>query len=177
VPRPLAPYGEVKLGMEEALRAAAAEIGAAALVGRISNLYGPGQDLSKPQGLISRVCIAHLTRAPLPVMVSLDTMRDYLIDAGIPPEHVVGDYAGFSTWDSCARANEVFGVEAATVVTQDFHLPRAVALCQTAGIDAALAAGGTLVSDEHAPTFWVVSDPDGNKVSLCTWQPGDTTIG
>ena len=40
-------------------------------------------------------------------------------------------------------------------------------------IDAAVAAGGTLVSDEHAPSFWVLSDPDGNKVCLCTWQERD----
>ncbi|GAA5033567.1 4a-hydroxytetrahydrobiopterin dehydratase [Actinopolymorpha pittospori] len=40
-------------------------------------------------------------------------------------------------------------------------------------IDAALSAGGTLVSDEHAPAFWVLSDPDGNKVCLCTWQARD----
>jgi 4a-hydroxytetrahydrobiopterin dehydratase len=39
-----------------------------------------------------------------------------------------------------------------------------------ARIDAALAAGGTLVSDEEAPSFWVLADPDGNKVCLCTWQ-------
>jgi 4a-hydroxytetrahydrobiopterin dehydratase len=37
-------------------------------------------------------------------------------------------------------------------------------------IDAALAAGGTLVSDEEAPSFWVLADPEGNKVCLCTWQ-------
>lgn len=37
-------------------------------------------------------------------------------------------------------------------------------------IDAALTAGGTLVSDEEAPSFWVLADPDGNKVCLCTWQ-------
>jgi len=37
-------------------------------------------------------------------------------------------------------------------------------------IDAALAAGGTLVSDEAAPSFWVLADPEGNKVCLCTWQ-------
>jgi 4a-hydroxytetrahydrobiopterin dehydratase len=41
-------------------------------------------------------------------------------------------------------------------------------------IDAALAAGGTLVSDAEAPGFWVLADPEGNKVCLCTWQdPGD----
>jgi 4a-hydroxytetrahydrobiopterin dehydratase len=37
-------------------------------------------------------------------------------------------------------------------------------------IDAALAAGGTLVSDAEAPSFWVVADPEGNRVCLCTWQ-------
>ena len=37
-------------------------------------------------------------------------------------------------------------------------------------IDAAVAAGGTLVSDEEAPSFWVLADPEGNKVCLCTWQ-------
>ncbi|OKI89517.1 4a-hydroxytetrahydrobiopterin dehydratase [Micromonospora sp. CB01531] len=40
-------------------------------------------------------------------------------------------------------------------------------------IEAALAAGGTLVSDENAPRFWVLADPDGNSVCLCTWQERD----
>ncbi len=48
------------------------------LVGRLSNLYGPGQDLAKPQGLISQLCRAQLTRRPLSIYVSLDTRRDYL---------------------------------------------------------------------------------------------------
>ncbi len=43
-------------------------------------------------------------------------------------------------------------------------------------LDAALAAGGTLVSDEHAPAYWVVADPDGNAIRLCTWQPGDSQL-
>lgn len=37
-------------------------------------------------------------------------------------------------------------------------------------IDAALAAGGTLVSDEESPSFWVLADPEGNRICLCTWQ-------
>ncbi|WP_127498144.1 4a-hydroxytetrahydrobiopterin dehydratase [Actinoplanes solisilvae] len=37
-------------------------------------------------------------------------------------------------------------------------------------IDAALAAGGTLVSDAEAPAFWVLADPEGNRMCLCTWQ-------
>ncbi|MGB8380049.1 MAG: 4a-hydroxytetrahydrobiopterin dehydratase [Dermatophilaceae bacterium] len=40
-------------------------------------------------------------------------------------------------------------------------------------IDAALAAGGTLVSDRQAPSFWILADPDGNQVCLCTWEDRD----
>ena len=43
-------------------------------------------------------------------------------------------------------------------------------------IDAAVAAAGTLVNDDHAPSFWVLSDPDGNHMRLCTWQPGDIVL-
>lgn len=63
-------------------------------------------------------------------------MRDYLVTHGIPSSKVVLDYAGFSTWDSCVRAKEVFGVRHVLVVTQQFHLPRAVFLCRHAGLDA-----------------------------------------
>lgn len=63
-------------------------------------------------------------------------MLNYLTRQGVPPVKVVRDYAGFDTWDSCVRAGKVFGVDRAIVVTQRFHLPRAVALCRAAGIDA-----------------------------------------
>jgi len=42
-----------------------------------------------------------------------------------------------------------------------------------ARIQAALDAGGTLVSDERAPAFWVLADADGNKACICTWQSRD----
>lgn len=77
-PRPLAAYGKAKLAMEQALTVFSAETGSVALLGRIANLYGPGQKLSKPQGLVSQLCLAHLRGIPLPVWVSFDTIRDYL---------------------------------------------------------------------------------------------------
>ncbi|TQS43984.1 4a-hydroxytetrahydrobiopterin dehydratase [Cryptosporangium phraense] len=40
-------------------------------------------------------------------------------------------------------------------------------------LDAAVAAGGRVVSDEHAPAYWVLADPDGNNVCLCTWEGRD----
>ncbi|MEU0570951.1 ElyC/SanA/YdcF family protein [Nonomuraea sp. NPDC005983] len=63
-------------------------------------------------------------------------MRDYLMAKGVPGGVMVLDYAGFDTWDSCVRARKVFGAQRLTVVTQVFHLPRAVSLCRTAGLEA-----------------------------------------
>lgn len=64
-----------------------------------------------------------------------DAMRRYLVEHGVPEVRVVGDYAGFDTWDSCTRAHRVFGVDRAVLVSQDFHVRRALALCEAAGID------------------------------------------
>ncbi|MCA0178443.1 MAG: YdcF family protein [Actinobacteria bacterium] len=63
-------------------------------------------------------------------------MADYLVAHGIPATKIVRDFAGRDTYDSCARAKRIFGVDALTVVTQDYHLPRAVATCRALGIDA-----------------------------------------
>lgn len=76
--RPLADYGRAKLLAEALVAAWAHRTGTPVLVGRIANLYGPGQNLDKPQGLVSQLCAAHLERRPIPIWVSLDTLRDYL---------------------------------------------------------------------------------------------------
>lgn len=76
--RPLAPYGEAKLEAEAWLASFARETGIPVLCGRIANLYGPGQNLAKAQGLISQMCRSHLTGQPLSIYVSLDTLRDYI---------------------------------------------------------------------------------------------------
>ncbi|WP_109209924.1 MULTISPECIES: NAD-dependent epimerase/dehydratase family protein [Microbacterium] len=76
--QPLGYYGRAKLDMEAAARAWSDSTGQALAIGRISNLYGPGQRLDKGQGLISRLCLAAVTRTPLSVFVPLDTRRDYI---------------------------------------------------------------------------------------------------
>src|SRR5262249_54952147 len=63
-------------------------------------------------------------------------MRRWLVERGVPERKVVVDYAGFDTYDSCARANRIFGVRQAIVVTQSFHLPRAVTPCRELGVEA-----------------------------------------
>lgn len=61
-------------------------------------------------------------------------MRRYLVGKGVPADKIALDYAGFSTYDTCVRAFRIFGVRQAIVVTQDFSLPRTIALCRSAGI-------------------------------------------
>lgn len=75
---PLSPYGEAKLAMEEAARTAFAGTPHGLAVGRIANLYGPGQNLGKMQGLISHICRALATDQPLNLFVPIDTIRDYI---------------------------------------------------------------------------------------------------
>jgi UDP-glucose 4-epimerase len=77
-PVPLSPYGTTKLEQEALVRAWSIRHGVPTALGRISNLFGPGQNLSKPQGLISQLAWNDLGRQPLVLYVSLDTLRDYL---------------------------------------------------------------------------------------------------
>jgi UDP-glucose 4-epimerase len=76
--RALAPYGRAKLEAETLVTDWSRRTGTRSLIGRIANLYGPGQNLAKAQGLISQICRSHLSGQPLSIYVSLDTLRDYL---------------------------------------------------------------------------------------------------
>lgn len=82
-PAPLVPYGRTKLAMERALTDVVARTGLRAVLGRLANVYGPGQTLGKPQGLLSQLCLSDATTRPLPVFVSLDTIRDYVYAADL----------------------------------------------------------------------------------------------
>lgn len=65
-----------------------------------------------------------------------DMMKADLVKAGIPAMHIYCDYAGFRTLDSVVRAKKVFGLSAFTVISQEFHNNRALALARWQGIDA-----------------------------------------
>jgi SanA protein len=73
-----------------------------------------------------------------------DTMRKALVADGVRPEDVFEDHAGFDTWSTMVRARSIFGVRDAVVVTQGFHMPRALFLADAAGIDAT-----GLTADRH----------------------------
>ncbi|MFJ3206629.1 SanA/YdcF family protein [Streptomyces flaveolus] len=79
-----------------------------------------------------------------------DAMRAYLVRHGVPDGRIVSDYAGFDTWDSCVRAKKIFGVDRAVLISQGFHIRRAVALCQEAGV----ASYGVGVDARHDVTWY-----------------------
>jgi SanA protein len=62
-------------------------------------------------------------------------MRDALIAAGVPAQRIYRDYAGFRTLDSVLRARQVFGQDRVIVVSQRFHLERALFLAERRGLD------------------------------------------
>lgn len=71
-------------------------------------------------------------------------MAQYALARGVPFEDLVLDYAGRRTYDSCYRAKAIFGVDQAILVTQRFHLPRALFICDRIGLDSI-----GIVADRH----------------------------
>lgn len=66
----------------------------------------------------------------------VNAMRKFILDMGVPEEDVFMDHAGFSTYDSMYRAKNIFKVEDALIVTQQFHLARALYIARELGIEA-----------------------------------------
>ena len=66
----------------------------------------------------------------------VDAMKIYAVGQGIASEHVFMDHAGFSTYESMYRAKEIFGVKKVIIVTQEYHLYRAVYIARSLGLDA-----------------------------------------
>ena len=77
-------------------------------------------------------------------------MRTYLAARGVPDRRIVSDFAGFDTWDSCVRARTIFGVDDAILISQGFHIRRAVTLCRAAGV----AGYGIGVDEPHDAVWW-----------------------
>ena len=81
-----------------------------------------------------------------------EAMRQYALAQGVPDEDIVLDYAGRRTYDTCYRAGTILGVEEAVLVTQWFHLDRALYTCDKLGIDAVGVAADR--RDYRLARFW-----------------------
>lgn len=66
----------------------------------------------------------------------VNAMRRYAMARGVSDEDIFMDHAGFSTYDSMYRARDVFKVKKAVIVTQEFHLSRAMYIARAVGIEA-----------------------------------------
>lgn len=66
----------------------------------------------------------------------VNTMKDFAMERGIPSEDIFMDHAGFSTYDSMYRARDVFCAEKIIIVTQAYHLPRALYVAEKLGLEA-----------------------------------------
>jgi SanA protein len=82
----------------------------------------------------------------------VNAMRLYVLAnaPGIAEEDIFMDHAGFSTWDSMYRARDVFGVEDLIIVTQDFHISRAVCMARSLGLNAS---GYAVNQDKFSPSL------------------------
>ncbi len=78
-------------------------------------------------------------------------MAKTALSLGVPESALVLDYAGRSTYDTCYRARAIFGLSRAVLVTQAFHLPRALFICQALGIQAV---GVSADRHNYGPALW-----------------------
>lgn len=66
----------------------------------------------------------------------VNVMKNYAIKEGVPSEDIFMDHAGFSTYESMYRAKEIFGAEKVIIVTQEYHLTRAIYIAESLGLEA-----------------------------------------
>ncbi len=85
-------------------------------------------------------------------------MGAYALSLGVPEEDIVFDYAGRRTYDSCYRAKEIFNVDQMIIVTQAFHLPRALFICNAFEIKSLGVAADDANYNRQNYTFWWVRE-------------------
>ncbi len=66
----------------------------------------------------------------------VNAMKDFAVSEGVPEDVIFLDHAGFSTYESLYRAKEIFGAERIVIVTQEYHLWRALYVADALGLDA-----------------------------------------
>lgn len=107
----------------------------------------------------------------------VNVMKQYLIDAGVPSEDIFMDHAGFSTYESMYRAKEIFGAKKIILVTQEYHLYRALYICDRLGIEAYgspsdyRAYAGALMRNVRE---WIARDKD---IIYCAFKVKPTYLG
>ncbi|MGZ6346167.1 MAG: SanA/YdcF family protein [Anaerolineales bacterium] len=81
-------------------------------------------------------------------------MREVALSLGVPDAAIVVDFAGRRTYDTCYRAKAIFGVTEAILVTQAFHLPRAMYECSRLGVDSVGVNADLRVYNKSSVLYW-----------------------
>ncbi len=81
-------------------------------------------------------------------------MKDYAIELGVPANDIVLDFAGRRTYDTCYRAKEIFGLDSAVLVTQEFHLSRALYICDALGVESTGINGDRRTYLKRSRVYW-----------------------
>jgi SanA protein len=81
-------------------------------------------------------------------------MREVAVSLGVPETAIVVDFAGRRTYDTCYRARAIFGVTEAILVTQAFHLPRAIYECSRLGVDSVGVNADLRVYSKSSVLYW-----------------------
>lgn len=95
-------------------------------------------------------------------------MKAYAISLGVPEADIVLDYAGRRTYDTCYRAAHIFGVEEAILVTQRYHLPRALFTCNGLGLPAVGVPADMQYYRKYSRLVWNTRELPATLVAL--WQ-------
>lgn len=97
-----------------------------------------------------------------------ESMRQYALSLGVPDESIVLDYAGRRTYDTCYRAHRIFGLEEVILVTQRFHLPRAIYTCNMLGLPAIGVIADQREYRQRSLLFWNLRETVASLVAL--WE-------
>lgn len=95
-------------------------------------------------------------------------MKAYAVSLGVPSEDIVLDYAGRRTYDTCYRAKNIFGLDEAILVTQAYHLPRAIFTCEGIGIKVTGVASNLRNYQITSQRFWSIRELAASLVAV--WQ-------
>lgn len=95
-------------------------------------------------------------------------MADYAMSLGVPESRIVLDYAGRRTYDTCYRAIHIFGVKSAILVTQSYHLPRALYTCSKIGLNVTGASADKRDYNPRTMAFWSLREIPAQWLAF--WQ-------
>ena len=87
-----------------------------------------------------------------------EAMRQYALALGVPQQDIILDYAGTRTYDTCYRAKNIFGLGSVLLVTQRFHLPRAIFLCNALGVKAQGVEANNWNYSRRSLVFWNIRE-------------------